>query len=99
MTSWYSSRIESSIRPTSHPLNHESHEAHEGTVFVRFVKFVVWGGASSEELHHLLQRGRERVHLGLGVVAAEGGPAGGGDLEALHDGLGAVVAGADGDAV
>src|SRR5215216_1023690 len=50
-----------------------------------------------EDLNHLLYGGGQPVHLLLRVVEGEGGAGGGGDAEVLHDGLRAVVAGADGD--
>ena len=65
-----------------------------------------WQGAHSHQLcdqgaHELrkelvgLEQGLgEGVDLGPGVVHGERGAAGGGDAEALHQGLGAVVAGA-----
>src|SRR5919205_1038206 len=54
---------------------------------------------SGEDFDDLLHGRDEGVHLFPGVVEGEGGAGRGRDAEVLHDGLRAVVAGADGDAL
>ena len=55
-----------------------------------FNRYLHQHGSDAEE------GGVEGVDVGLGGVAGEGGADGAGDAVAVHDGLGAVVAGADG---
>src|SRR5918993_3118651 len=53
----------------------------------------------AEDFDHFPHRGGEAVNLLLRVVEGEGGAGRGRHFEVLHDGLRAVVAGADGDAL
>src|SRR4051812_30985962 len=55
--------------------------------------------ALAEDFHDLLHGADEAVNFGLRVVEGEGGARGGGHAEVLHDGLRAVVAGANGYAL
>src|SRR5947209_5766308 len=52
-----------------------------------------------KDLYDFLHRRDEAVNFRLRVIEGEGGARGGGHAEVLHDGLGAVVSGAYGDAL
>ena len=45
-----------------------------------------------------MKSGDQGIDVGLGGVTGKGGPHSAGDTITLHDGLGAMVSGADGDA-
>jgi len=72
---------------------------------IRFLRFGLSSrktteeGACSEHLGGAAEGGEEGIDVGLGVVEGEGDADGAGDAEALHEGLGTMVAGADGDAL
>ena len=53
------------------------------------------GIRSSKKCLDSLEARRQHINLLLGIVERQGGPHGGGHSEAVHDRLGAVVAGAD----
>ena len=53
---------------------------------------------SLKHLHHAADAGDEGIHVLSCVVEREAGPAGSFDAEAMHEGLGTMVSGADGDA-
>src|SRR5271167_2408801 len=53
--------------------------------------------STSEHFLDFIDAAHQSVNFLVSIIASQSGAGGGGDAEAVHQGLGAVMAGADGD--